>query len=133
MFTSARKETSTRTFDKFTVRQSVTPRTSERYTTQLLTPFQAENDYHLKDTYNYMTVQADIVIPKRHFKYLEDTVRRKQYAKAIDIAIKKLQSENKDVRALHVGCGGGLMTMHLLDKGAPRHRDRAVVVPSHVV
>ena len=86
--------------------------------TQLLTPFQAENDYHLKDTYNYMTVQADIVIPKRHFKYLEDTVRRKQYAKAIDIAIKKLQSENKDVRALHVGCGGGLMTMHLLDKGA---------------
>ena len=86
--------------------------------TQLLTPFQAENDYHLKDTYNYMTVQADIAIPKRHFKYLEDTVRRKQYTKAIEIAIKKLQNENKDVRALHLGCGAGLMTMHLLDKGA---------------
>ena len=86
--------------------------------TQLLTPFQAENDYHLKDTYNYMTVQADITIPKRHFKYLEDTVRRKQYSKAIDIAIRKLREENKDVRALHLGCGAGLMTMHLLDKGA---------------
>ena len=24
--------------------------------TELLTPFQAKNDYHLKDTYNYMTV-----------------------------------------------------------------------------
>ncbi len=26
----------------------------------LLTPFQAENDPHIKETYNYMTVQADI-------------------------------------------------------------------------
>ena len=47
---------------------------------KLLTPFQAENDYHLKDTYNYMTVQADIRLPKRHFAYLEDVARRTKYA-----------------------------------------------------
>ena len=86
--------------------------------TELLTPFQAENDYHLKDTYNYMTVHADIAIPKRHFKYLEDETRRSKYAQAIEIAINRLKSENKDVRALHVGCGAGLLTMHMLEKGA---------------
>ena len=25
---------------------------------RLLTPFQAENDHHIKDTYNYVTVQV---------------------------------------------------------------------------
>ncbi len=25
---------------------------------KLLTPFQAENDHHIKDTYNYVTVQV---------------------------------------------------------------------------
>ena len=59
---------------------------------KLLTPFQAENDYHLKDTYNYMTIQTDIRIPKRHFKVLRrrsssikirvgDTESRRQIAR----------------------------------------------------
>ena len=42
---------------------------------KLLTPFQAENDYNIKDTYNYMTVQTDIRKPRAHIAYLEDEAR----------------------------------------------------------
>ena len=43
--------------------------------TRLLTPHQAENDYNIKDTYNYMTVQTDIKLPRVHIAYLEDEAR----------------------------------------------------------
>jgi hypothetical protein len=29
---------------------------------KLLTPFQAENDHHIKDTYNYVTIQVSIAV-----------------------------------------------------------------------
>ena len=43
--------------------------------TRLLTPHQAENDYNIKDTYNYVTVQTDIKLPRVHIAYLEDEPR----------------------------------------------------------
>lgn len=85
---------------------------------KLLTPFQAENDYHLKDTYNYMTIQSDIRIPKRHFKVLEDDVRRSKFASAIQRAVDKLHADVKDARVLNIGCGAGLNAMHALKCGA---------------
>jgi protein arginine N-methyltransferase 7 len=33
-------------------------RTDDMLPVKLLTPFQAENDHHIKDTYNYVTVQV---------------------------------------------------------------------------
>ena len=85
---------------------------------KLLTPFQAENDYHLKDTYNYMTIQSDIRIPKRYFKVLNDEPRRSKYAAAIKRAIDKIHAEAKDARVLNIGCGAGLNTMLALKYGA---------------
>lgn len=85
---------------------------------RLLTPFQAENDYHIKDTYNYMTVQADIRMPKRHFKYLEDSSRCNAFATAVVRAVDTLRAEAKDVRVLNIGCGAGLLAMEALRAGA---------------
>lgn len=85
---------------------------------KLLTPFQAENDHHLKDTYNYMTIQADIRVPKRHFSVLHDEVRRSKYSAAIHRAIEKMHGDAKDARVLNIGCGAGLNTMLALKHGA---------------
>lgn len=85
---------------------------------KLLTPFQAENDYHLKDTYNYMTIQADIRLPKRHFKLLHDEVRLAKYSEAIRRAIDKTHADAKDARVLNIGCGAGVNTMLALKHGA---------------
>lgn len=85
---------------------------------RLLTPFQAENDYHIKDTYNYMTVQADIRMPKRHFRYLEDEYRREKFAEAVTRAVHKIRCDAKDPRVLNIGCGAGLLAMEALRAGA---------------
>ena len=37
---------------------------------------QAELDHHVRDTYNYVTVQADIVMPGRQLAVLEDAYRQ---------------------------------------------------------
>ena len=37
---------------------------------------QAELDHHVRDTYNYVTVQTDIVMPGRQLAVLEDTYRQ---------------------------------------------------------
>ena len=85
----------------------------------LLTPFQADNEYHIKDTYNYMTVQADIRMPRKHFKYLRDKNRLDAFAKAVQVAIHKIGAErNCDARVLHLGCGAGYLTMEALRAGA---------------
>jgi hypothetical protein len=62
---------------------------------RLLTPFQAENDYHVKDTYNYMTVQTDIRQPKRHLHYIEDAYFHDTWERALRVAVDRIQ-----VRAL---------------------------------
>ncbi|KAK3261796.1 hypothetical protein CYMTET_29312, partial [Cymbomonas tetramitiformis] len=85
---------------------------------KLLTPFQAENDYHVKDTYNYMTVQTDIRRPKIHIAYLEDRVYHDIMERALKVAINRIQDEAKDVRAVNLGCGAGLLAMQMLRMGA---------------
>lgn len=85
---------------------------------RLLTPFQADNDYHVKDTYNYITVQADMEMPKRHFRYLEDTTRRTAFAEAVTRAVDRLREDAKDARVLNMGCGAGLLAMEALRAGA---------------
>lgn len=102
----------------------------------LLTPFQADNDHNIKgacdvgncadgadpsaDTYNYVTVQADIRLPKRHFAVLEDSVRTSLFEQAIQAAIKQLRADDRDARVLHLGAGAGLLPLLSLRHGA-RH------------
>ena len=74
---------------------------------------QAENDHHVKDTYNYMTVQTDIRKPQRHFAYLEDDFYHATWRRAIDVAVERIQAEAKDVRMLHLGAGAGLLAMQV--------------------
>ena len=76
---------------------------------RLLTPFQAENEYHIRDTYNYVTVQADIRMPGRHFGYLCDRARLEAFERAITIAIDRTRAEAKDARVLNLGCGAGVL------------------------
>ena len=84
----------------------------------LLTPFQADTEYHIKDTYNYMTVQADVRMPRRHFKYLRRRPPRRLRARA-RAAIDKVRAERHcDARVLHLGCGAGYVTMEALRAGA---------------
>ena len=68
---------------------------------------QADKDHHVKDTYNYVTVQSDIKIPGRHFAVLEDTARHAAFSKAITAAVSQMESEDKDARVLNLGCGAG--------------------------
>ena len=85
----------------------------------LLTPFQADTEYHIKDTYNYMTVQADVRMPRRHFKYLRDGARLDAFARATRAAVDKVRAERHcDARVLHLGCGAGYVTMEALRAGA---------------
>ena len=85
----------------------------------LLTPFQADNEYHIKDTYNYMTVQADVRMPRKHFRYLRDDDRLDAFARAVRSAVTRIRAERHcDARVLHIGCGAGYLTMEALRAGA---------------
>lgn len=96
-------------------------RAEDQLPTKLLTPFQAENDYHVKDTYNYMTVQADIRMPHRHFKALEDSYYTNQWRLAIEAVVSQVETEeDKDARVLLMGAGAGVLPALALRKGA-RH------------
>jgi protein arginine N-methyltransferase 7 len=86
----------------------------------LLTPFQADNDHHMKDTYNYVTVQADIRLPKRHFAVLTDASRTDAFECAIKHAIATLREQDKEARVLTLGAGAGLLPLLALRHGA-RH------------
>jgi len=86
----------------------------------LLTPFQAENDHHVKDTYNYCTVQADIRIPKRSLAVFGDHARLDAFEEAIKHAIAALHDDDKDARVLHLGSAAGLLPLMALKHGA-RH------------
>ena len=75
---------------------------------------QADNDHHVKDTYNYATVQADVKMPGRHFRYLEDDTRAAAFGKAICAAVDRVHAEDKDARVLNLGCGAGLQYPFLI-------------------
>lgn len=68
---------------------------------------QADNDHHVKDTYNYATVQADVKMPGRHFQCLEDDRRAAAFEGAIRAAVDRVHAEDKDARILNIGCGAG--------------------------
>lgn len=61
----------------------------------------------MKDTYNYVTVQADVKMPGRHFAYLDDGPRHAAFESAIRTAVDRMHSEDKDARVLNLGCGAG--------------------------
>jgi protein arginine N-methyltransferase 7 len=62
-------------------------KTDDMLPIKLLTPFQAENDHHIKDTHNYVTVQTDIRMPKRHLRQLEDAYFNAAWQTAIEAAV----------------------------------------------
>ena len=95
-------------------------RTEDMLPLKLLTPFQAENDHHIKDTYNYMTVQADIRMPEKMFAQFEDSYFNQQYRKAIEAAVAHIESTDTDCRVLNLGAGAGVQAVHALKAGA-RH------------
>ena len=61
----------------------------------------------MKDTYNYVTVQADVAMPGRQFAYLGDLKRHEAFEAAIRAAVRQLDAEDMDVRVLNLGCGAG--------------------------
>lgn len=87
---------------------------------RLLTPFQAENDHNIKDTYNFMTVQSDIRIPSRVQRTLEDSHRTAAWRKAVEGAVTAIEATDTDCRVLNMGSGAGVMAALALRAGA-RH------------
>ena len=75
----------------------------------------------MKDTYNYVTVQTDIRMPRRHFNVLADTARQAPWQAAIRAAVLRIEGEDKDCRVLNLGAGAG----------APRPSNRIRVQPQH--
>lgn len=68
---------------------------------------QADNDHHVRDTYNYVTVQSDVKMPGRHFAYLEDGTRHAAFQRAISAAVDRVHADDTDARVLNIGCGAG--------------------------
>lgn len=70
---------------------------------------QAESDHHVKDTYNYVTIQTDTKMPARHTDLLHDSYRTNLFEQAVKEAVKSILEEDKDVRMLHLGPGTGII------------------------
>ena len=95
-------------------------RAEEQLPHALLTPFQAENDPEIKETYNYMTVQADIRMPGRALRQIRDVRTIRAYRRAIEGAVAALESADTDARVLNLNCGPGVSAVHAIRAGA-RH------------
>ena len=61
----------------------------------------------MRDTYNYVTVQTDIAIPKRQISIVEDAVRQTAWQAAIQQSVEAIVSEDKDCRVLDLAAGAG--------------------------
>lgn len=93
----------------------------EALPTQLLTPFQAENDDEIRDAYAYATILTDVEMPRRFLQeMLHDTTSLEAYSRAISLAVDAIESRDMDCRVLNVGAGGGMHAMMALKAGA-RH------------
>lgn len=99
-------------------RSTAVHKIEEGLPTRLLTPFQADNDYYVKDTYNYVTVQTDVRMPKLHMEVLRDDPRIAAFAQAIARAIDACHAEDMDPRLLMLQGGAGLLAMEALRHGA---------------
>ncbi len=95
-------------------------RAEEQLPHVLLTPFQAENDPDIRETYNYMTVQADIRMPGRAIREVRDVGTIRAYRRAIEGAVAALESSDTDARVLNLSCGPGVSAVHAIRAGA-RH------------
>eukprot|EP00210_Caulerpa_lentillifera_P006726 g6428.t1 len=77
----------------------------------LLTPQQAERDHHIRDTYNYVTIQTDVRMPSKCIKVLEDNERCDLFSKAVRKAVHSIQEKNIEPRLLCIGTGSSLLAM----------------------
>ena len=69
---------------------------------------QAESDHNVKDTYNYMTIQTDVRMPRRHFTFLEDSGQHEAFQAAITQAVAHITADGDlDCRVLNLGAGAG--------------------------
>jgi len=88
--------------------------------TALLAPRAAENDDNVHDAYNYLQTLCDTRLPQRYvLGYMEDTRRLQAFTSAIRSAIHG-HPEERHLRVLHLGAGGGLLSLVARDAGA-RH------------
>lgn len=85
---------------------------------RLLSPHQAESDHDIKDTYNFMTVSADVRMPERHAAYLADSRRVAAFEAAVARACAEQERRGCDARVLHLGSGAGLLSLLALRHGA---------------
>lgn len=72
---------------------------------------QAESDHHIRDAYNYMTVQTDIAMPARQIRVVQDSVRQAAWAAAITDAVTRIRGQDMDCRVLDLGAGAGKSTI----------------------
>ncbi|KAL3131069.1 hypothetical protein ABBQ38_000384 [Trebouxia sp. C0009 RCD-2024] len=74
----------------------------------------AESDHHVRDAYNYMTVQTDIAMPKRQIQVVQDTLCQDAWTAAISHTVAAIRGQDMDCRVLDLG----LHAMAALDAGA---------------
>ena len=72
---------------------------------------QAESDHHVRDAYNYMTVQTDIALPARQIKVVQDSVRQAAWGAAITHTVARIRGRDMDCRVLDLGAGAGKSTI----------------------
>jgi protein arginine N-methyltransferase 7 len=95
-------------------------RTEDMLPFKLLTPFQAENDAAIKDTYNHMTVQADVRMPGRQLAAVGDAYATSAWRRAVEGAVAEIEGRDRDCRVLNLGAGAGVVAALALRAGA-RH------------
>ena len=88
--------------------------------TALLAPTAAENDDRIHDAYNYLQTMCDIRMPRRYVTgYMEDGHRLRAFASALRAAIARAAHRHGSrPRVLHLGAGGGLLSLVAKDAGA---------------
>lgn len=69
---------------------------------------QAESDHHVRDTYNYVTVQTDMKMPQRCIRQLQDAQQHAAFEQAIHLAVQQLEALDMDTRVLNLGAGAGV-------------------------
>ena len=84
----------------------------------LLTPFQAESDPALRDTYTFVTIQSDVRAPQAYLSYLCDVARWQAWASAVTQAVAAIRARGCEARVLDLASGAGLVAMHAVRAGA---------------
>ncbi|GLC34375.1 hypothetical protein PLESTM_000188400 [Pleodorina starrii] len=97
---------------------------------RLLTPRAAEVDDRTRDTYNFVTIETDVRMPKRCLRVLHDSARLAAVREAVQAAVEAARrgggsggggegdEDERDVRVLLLGSCAGLMGLVALRAGA---------------